>query len=243
MATTPGLSVEVRGLLARTSTATISTRLLERGLRNTVLHGLEPLSKPTANLVGQAFTLRYIPAREDLDTPSAFADYDHPQRAAIEQAPAGSVLVMDCRGVDRAASAGHILVTRLARRGVAGLVSDGGIRDSAGISEMGFPVYVRSRSAMTNLALHHAVDLNVPIGCAGVPVYPGDILVGDEDGVVCIPRHLVDEVAREAVDMERMETLILRRVEEGGPLRGNYPPDEETVRILRRQLDYEGGRT
>lgn len=147
---------------------------------------------------------------------------------------------MDCRGVDRAASAGEILITRLARREVAGLVSDGSVRDSGGIAAMGFPVYVKSRSAMTNLALHHAVDLNVPIGCAGVPVYPGDVLVGDADGVVCIPRHLAEEVAEEALEMEEMERLILRRIKVGLPLRGTYPPDNETERQLRSELAKKG---
>ncbi len=235
MTETTGLTEATRALLSKTSTATLTTKLFARGLRNTFLHGIGPLRAYEKPMVGEAFTLRYIPAREDIDVLSAFTDYDHPQRAAIEQAPPGSVLVMDCRGADRAAAAGDILMTRLARRGVAGMVSDGSVRDSGKIAAMELPVYVKSRSAMTNLALHHAVDLNVPIGCAGVPIYPGDVLVGDIDGVVCIPRHLVDEVAHEAAEMESMEAFILRRVQDGLPLRGTYPPDEETVRLLHAQ--------
>ncbi len=231
MTDTASLTAEIRGLLTQVSTATLTTKLFGRGLRNTFLHGLQPLRPDGCRLVGEAFTLRYIPAREDIDVLSAFADYDHPQRAAVEQAPPGSVLVMDSRGADRVASAGHILMTRLERRGVAGMVTDGSVRDSGDIAAMDMPVYVKSRSAMTNLALHHAVDMNVPIACAGVPIYPGDVMVGDVDGVVCIPRHLVEVVAHEAAEMEAMEEFLLRRVAEGLPLRGTYPPDEATVRL------------
>lgn len=235
MTETTRLTPETRQLLGTVSTATLTTKLFARGLRNTFLHGLAPLRPYEQHLVGEAFTLRYIPAREDIDVLSAFEDYDHPQRAAIEQAPAGSILVIDSRGDDRAASAGHILMTRLAKRGAAGMVTDGSVRDSGSIAAMQLPVFVKSRSAMTNLTLHHAVDLNVPIGCAGVAVYPGDVVVGDVDGVVCIPRHLVEEITREAVETERMERLILRRVEDGLPLRGTYPPDEHTAEQLRTQ--------
>ncbi|MBW8079193.1 MAG: ribonuclease activity regulator RraA [Gallionella sp.] len=220
-------------MLASVSVATLSTRLFSRGLRNTFLHGLTPLGDYNSNLVGEAFTLRYIPAREDIDVLSAFSDYDHPQRAAIEQAPPGSVLVMDCRGADRSAATGEILMTRLQQRGVAGMVSDGSVRDAGPISSMGLPVYSKSRSAMINLSLHHAVDINVPIGCAGVPIYPGDILVGDSDGVVCIPQHLAAEVAKEAVEMEMVEQFVLGRIRDGAPLRGTYPPDEQTLRLFR----------
>ncbi len=225
------LNPDTTKLLSSVSVATLSTRLFARGLRNTFLHGLSPLSTHASNLVGEAFTLRYIPAREDIDVLAAFADYDHPQRAAVEQAPPGSVLVMDCRGMDRSAASGEILMTRLQRRGVVGMVSDGSVRDAGPISQMGFPVYAKSRSAMINLSLHHAVDFNIPIGCAGVPVYPGDILVGDMDGVVCIPRKFADDVAAEAFEMEQVEDFILERVRGGAPLRGNYPPDESTMQL------------
>lgn len=237
MPQTNNLKPETRLKLSQVSTATITTRLFSRGLRNTFLHGLKPLNTNGEQLVGVAYTLRYIPAREDLDVLSAFTDYDHPQRLAIEQAPPGSVLVMDCRGVDRSAAAGEILMTRLERRGVVGMVSDGSVRDSGNIAAMNFPVYVKSSSAMINLSLHHAVDINVPIGCAGVAVYPGDVMVGDADGVVCIPSHLADEIATEAYDMESLEAHILRRVQDGASLRGTYPPNEETMRLLRLEMD------
>lgn len=231
------LDARARSFLEQVSTATLTTRLMARGLRNTFMPGLAALGDHGRTMVGVAFTLRYIPAREDIDVLSAFDDYDHPQRAAMEQAPPGSVLVMDSRGDDRAASAGHILMTRLQARGVAGMVTDGAVRDSGEIARMNFPVFVKSRAAMTNLALHHAVDLNVPIACAGVPVYPGDVLVGDEDGVVCVPRHLVDELAEQAFQQEKVERFLLRRIQEGHPLRGTYPPDEQTLALFRLQAD------
>jgi regulator of RNase E activity RraA len=179
-------------------------------------------------MVGPAYTMRNIPAREDIDQISAFDDYDHPQRKGIESVPAGHVLVLDCRGETRVASGGQILTTRLKVRGAAGLVSDGPVRDSGAISEMDFPVYCAGGSAPLNLIHHHAIDLNVPIGCGGVAVYPGDVMVGDDEGVAVIPRHLADEVARDAAEQEVMEAFILERIEAGAMLRNNYPPNAET---------------
>lgn len=215
-----------RELLGRASTATITTQLLDRGLRNTFLAGLKPLNTEHARFVGEAFTLRYIPAREDIDVPAIFNDYDHPQRKAVESVGPGQVLIMDCRGEERAASAGHILVTRLLKRGAAGVVTDGSVRDSPAISHTPLPVFVASVSAMTNLAQHHAVDMQVPIACGGVAIYPGDVIVADEEGVVCVPRELADDIAEPAAEQEHMERFILEEVERGAPLRGTYPPDE-----------------
>ncbi len=228
-----GQDPETLRLLATVSTATISTQLLKRGLRNTFLHGLRPLNPDAARVVGPAFTLRYIPAREDIDVVESFEDPIHPQRLAVESAPPGSVLVMDCRRDGRAASAGHILLTRLLRRGVAGLVTDGSVRDSERIAEMDFPVFVHSVSAMANLALHHAVDLDVPIGCAGVPVFPGDIIVADAEGVVCIPSQLAKEIAEPAAEQECLEEFLLDRVDKGAALPGTYPPDQSTLEAYR----------
>lgn len=225
----PPIDPEVLTLLGQASTATITTQLLKRGLRNTFLAGLAPLNTSSARFVGEAFTLRYIPARADLDVLEAFDDYNHPQRRAIELASPGHVLVMDCRGQNRAASAGHILVTRLAQRGVAGLVTDGALRDSHRIAQMDFPAFSSGVSAMTNLAQHHAVDMQVPIGCAEVPVFPGDIMVGDEEGVVCVPREHASAIAEPAVRQELLEEFLQRRVAGGAPLRGTYPPDEQTL--------------
>jgi regulator of RNase E activity RraA len=216
-----------RELLSQASTATITTQLLARGLRNTFLHGIKPLNN--RRLIGPAFTLRYIPAREDIDVLEVFKDYDHPQRKAIESVPEGHVLVMDCRNQGRAASAGNILATRLQVRGGAGLVTDGTLRDTPEMKELQLPVFAQGASPLTNLAQHHAVDMQIPIGCAEVAVYPGDIMVGDEEGVVCIPAHLADEIAEPAATQEALERKILQDIQDGRPLRGTYPPDEHTL--------------
>ena len=221
--------------LRAVSTATVTTQLMARGLRNTFLHGLTALNPGCTRMVGEAFTLRCIPAREDVDTLSVYQDYDHPQRRAIETVPAGAVLVVDARGRTRAASLGHILATRLRQRGVGGLVTDGSVRDSAGFAELALPSFAAGASATTNLAQHHACDLQVPIGCAEVAVYPGDIMIGDRDGVVCVPRHLAAEVAAAAVEQERLEDFVLAKIQAGAPLRGTYPPDETMLAEYRNR--------
>jgi regulator of RNase E activity RraA len=215
--------------LREVSTATLCTQLFKRGFRNVYIQGIARLTAPAGgNLVGPAFTLRNIPAREDLDQISAFDNPDHPQRKAIESVPPGHVLVVDTRGEKRVASGGQILTTRLKVRGAAGLVSDGPVRDSAEIAKMDFPVYCAGGSAPLNLIHHHAIDLNVPVGCGGVAVYPADVIVGDEEGVVVIPAHLADEVAADAAEQEKMEAFLLERVQSGAPLRGTYPPNADT---------------
>src|SRR5438067_10066383 len=173
-------------MLKGVSTSTLTTLLYKRGFRNVFIQGARPL-KPGQRLAGPAYTLRYIPSREDLDGVDAFRDPRHPQRVAIEDIPPGAVLVMDCRGDTSVASAGSILSTRLQVRGAAGIVTDGGLRDATGIARLDIPAWCSGPSAPTNLIRHHALALNAPIGCGGVPVYPGDIMVGDDDGVVCIP--------------------------------------------------------
>lgn len=228
---------ETLDLLRAVSTATLTTQLFKRGLRNTFHYGLRPLNTDASSFVGPAFTLRYIPAREDLDVLDAFQDYDHPQRRAIESVPPGHVLVMDCRREARAASAGEILVTRLMRRGVAGLVTDGSLRDSPEIAKLPFSCFAAGASAMTNLAMHHAVDLQVPIGCAGVPVYPGDLMVADAEGVVCVPADIAVPVARAAAEQEQLEAYIRSRIDDGDALRGVYPPDSATLEDYRRSQD------
>jgi regulator of RNase E activity RraA len=214
--------------MRRTSTATLTTALFKRGLRNVFLQGVHPLGRYPANLVGPAFTLRNIPAREDLDRLEGFANPEHPQRKAIEVTPPGHVLVIDCRGERRAASGGEILMTRLMKRGVAGVVSDGGLRDSLPIAALAMPVFCAGPAAPLNLVVHHALELNVPIGCGGVAVYPGDLIVGDADGVVVVPAHLAEEIAAEAEEQERLEAFVLRRIQDGAKLPGTYPPDAAT---------------
>jgi regulator of RNase E activity RraA len=214
--------------MRRVTTATLTTQLFKRGLRFRFMKGVRPLGAYDGNLVGPAYTLRNIPAREDLDRLDGFANPEHPQRKAIETVPAGHVLVVDCRGEATAASGGEILTTRLKVRGVAGMVSDGGLRDSGPISHMGLPVYCAGPAAPLNLTLHHAVESQVPIGCGGVAVYPGDLVVADADGVVVVPAHLAEEIAREADEQEKLETWILGRIQAGAKLPGTYPPDAAT---------------
>ncbi len=215
--------------LKRVSVATLCTQLFKRGLRNVFVQNIARLTDPSGgNLVGPAFTMRNIPAREDLDQLSAFENPEHPQRKGIESVPPGHVLVIDCRGETRVASGGQILATRLMIRGGAGIVSDGPMRDSGAIADMDFPVYCAGGSAPLNLIHHHTVDLNVPIGCGGVAVYPGDVIVGDDEGVVVIPRHLADEVAADAAEQEVLEAFLLERVRGGAALPGTYPPNAET---------------
>jgi regulator of RNase E activity RraA len=225
----PRLDAVVLDRLRLCSTATLTTQLFARGLRNTFLAGLAPLDPENARLVGEAFTLRYIPAREDLDVLDVFRDPGHPQRRAVESVGPGQVLVMDCRGRARAASLGGILATRLLRRGAAGIVTDGGLRDTQEIRGLGLPTFAAAAAATTNLALHHAVDMQIPIGCAEVAIYPGDVIAGDEDGVVCIPRELAGEVAEAAVEQERLERFIAAQVDRGAALPGTYPPDDDLL--------------
>lgn len=215
--------------LRHASTATLTTQLLDRGLRNTFLHGLASANPKRTRMVGAAFTMRCIPAREDLDVLSVFADYDHPQRKAVESIRPGQVLVVDARGRSRAASLGHILATRVKMRGGAGIVTDGAVRDMSGFEALDLPVFSTGPSPTTNLALHHVVDMEVPIGCAEVAVYPGDIMVGDRDGVICIPREMAEEVALGALEQENLEAFVLEIIESGSPLRGNYPPAPEVL--------------
>lgn len=224
------LTVETRKKLAKVSTATIATCLFKRGLKNQFIQNVKPLKTGKPTMVGEAFTLRYIPAREDLNPISVFTDKEHPQRVAVETCPVGAVLVMDSRKNARAASAGSILVTRLMKRGVAGVVTDGGFRDSAEIAALSIPSYHQQASAPTNLTLHQAIDINIPIACGDVAIFPGDVLVGDDDGVMVIPSEIVDEVAEECARMTIFEDFVLEKVNEGSAIIGLYPPtSQETL--------------
>jgi regulator of RNase E activity RraA len=213
-------------LLGLPSTATLTTVLSKKGLWNTFITGARPVTSVT-RMVGQAYTLRYIPSRADLDNSLVFDNTNDPQRIAIEQVGPGDVLVIDARGDERAGTMGNILAARMVARGAVGIVTDGCYRDTPAIAEMNIAAYARSPHASTNKTIHHAVDVQLPIGCGGVPVYPGDILVGDEEGVVVIPRQLADEVAVEAANQEHQEDFILSRIEAGEPLLGTYPMDEQ----------------
>lgn len=220
--------------LRQVSTATITSQLLKRGFRNAFMTGLVPLD-PALRLVGTAFTLRYVPMREDLDTPESLGNPEHPQRKGIEMIEPGEVFVIDARGDLRAGTIGNILVTRIRQRGGAGVVSDGCFRDAAGIRAVGLPCYSRGAHASANVTIHHAADIQVPIGCGGVLVMPGDVLMGDGDGVVVIPRHLAAEVARDALEQERVEEFVLRKIQAGASIRGVYPPNADTLAEYRQQ--------
>ena len=228
MAEVPAAVIEkLKGI----STATISTCLYRRGLRNQYVQDVLPVGEPkSTTMVGPAFTLRYMPAREDLNGLEVFRNPDHPQRKAVETCPPGAVLVMDSRKDPRAASAGSILIGRLQARGVAGVVTDGGFRDAGDISRLDIPAFHQRPSAPTNLTLHEAIDINVPIGCGDAPVFPGDIVVGDGDGVVVIPAHLAAEIADEAAEMTVFEDFVAEEVARGRSIRGLYPAtDPQTL--------------
>lgn len=213
------------------STATISTCLYKRGLRNQYIQDVLPVGAAKAqSMVGPAFTLRYIPAREDRNGLEVFRNPEHPQRKAVETCPPGAVMVMDSRKDPRAASAGSILIGRLQARGVAGVVTDGGFRDAGDISRLDIPAFHQRPSAPTNLTLHEALDINVPISCGDAPVFPGDIIVGDCDGVVVIPAHLAEEIADEAAEMTVFEDFVADMVSKGRSIRGLYPAtDPQTL--------------
>ena len=225
------LSDETRNKLKAISTATVATALYKRGYRTQCIQHVHPLGPDQPALVGEAFTLRYMPAREDLNQLSVFRDRAHPQRKAVEDCPPGAVLVMDSRKDARAASAGAILVTRLMQRGVAGVITDGGFRDSAEIAKLGFPAYHHRPSAPTNLTLHQAIEINGPIGCGDAPVFPGDVILGDGDGVMVIPAHLADEIANEAFEMTAFEDFVTEQVRSGRSILGLYPATDDQIMV------------
>ena len=220
-----------RQQLMQVSVATLCTALFKRGLSHQFIQDVRPLNPTLPNMVGEAYTLRYMPAREDLNPIEVFKNRDHPQRKAVEECPPGAVLVIDSRKDARAASAGGILVSRLMKRGVTGIVTDGGFRDSPEIAKLSIPAYHQRPAAPTNLTLHQAIDINLPIGCGDAPVFPGDVIVGDAEGVVVIPAHLADDVAAEAIEMTAFEDFVQEQVMAGRSILGLYPPTDEQSRI------------
>jgi regulator of RNase E activity RraA len=236
------LQDSTRQKLKRVSTATLCTALFKRGLRNQFIQDVRPLNPQLENMVGEAFTLRYIPAREDLNQLEVFRDRSHPQRQAVEQCPEGAVMVIDSRKDARAASAGSILVSRLMMRKAAGVVTDGGFRDSPDIARLSIPAYHNRPSAPTNLTLHQAIAINEPIGCGDVAVFPGDVMVGDGEGVVVIPAHLADEIAQEAVAMTAFEDFVSEQVLEGESILGLYPATDPATETKFKQWKERTGR-
>ena len=221
------MNPDTRAALSHVSVATLSTLLFKRGLRNQVIQGVRPVAPKGRNMVGPAFTLRTIPAREDRNALTVFRNPAHPQRHAIETCPQGHVLVVDARKEPRAASAGDILLTRLMVRGAAGFVTDGGLRDAGEIGKLDLPAYHQRPSPPTNLTLHEAIAIDEPVGCGDAPVFPGDILVGDDEAVIVVPAALADEVAAEATEMTAYEDFVSERVHAGHTIIGLYPATEE----------------
>lgn len=213
--------------LRHVSVATLATALFKRGLRRQVIQDVRPVKAKGLNMVGPAFTLRYMPAREDRNQLSEFRNPKHPQRHAIETCPPGHVLVMDSRKEATQASAGDILLTRLMVRGAAGVVTDGGFRDAMRIGELEMPCYHNRPASPTNLTNNEAIDINVPIGCGDAPVFPGDIVVGDDDSVIVIPAYLAQEIADEATEMTAYEDFVVERVRAGESIIGLYPATKD----------------
>ncbi len=214
--------------LSGVSTATLTTVLLKKGLRNVWLRGTRPLAPNQPRRVGRAFTLRFVPAREDLATPASWGS-PISTRAAIEAMPAGCIAVVGAMGVTDAGIFGDILCARMAKRGVAGLVSDGVVRDLAGVLGTGLPVWCQGTSAPASVTGLTFVGWQEPIDCGGVAVFPNDVIVVDGDGAVLIPAALLDAVTAAAVEQERLEGWIMGQVEHGAALPGLYPPDEENT--------------
>jgi regulator of RNase E activity RraA len=221
------LDPKVIATLSQVTTATLTTILLKKGLRNVWMRGTRPLTAGYPRLVGPAFTLRFVPAREDLATPASWSN-PISTRSAIEAMPAGCIAVVDAMGVTDAGIFGDILCARMKKRGVAGLVTDGVVRDVPGVRATGLPVWCRGAAAPPSVAGLTFVGWGEPVGCGGVAVFPDDVVVVDEDGAVLVPAAFVDQVVAEAPEQERLEGWIMSEVDRGASLPGLYPPDAES---------------
>jgi regulator of RNase E activity RraA len=227
---------EVIEVLASVSTATLSMQLVKRGLRNASMIGPRPLDPSRPRVAGPAFTMRFLPLREDLATPESYAKTGS-MREAIEAVPSGAFVAIDARGEPNAGTLGDILAARLQARGAVAAVSDGPMRDVAEIRPLGFPVFCTGAVAPPSIARLTFADWQVPVGCGNVAVIPGDVLVGDEDGVVVVPRALAAEVARDAVEQERFERFVQMKVKQNASVQGLYPPNEETLAAYRAWIE------
>lgn len=221
------LDARIKAALELVTTATLTTVLLKKGLRNVWIRGSKPLTPQAKRIVGEAFTLRFVPAREDLATPASWAS-PRSTRGAIEDMPEGCIAVVDAMGIKDAGIFGDILCARMQKRGVAALVTDGVVRDVAGVIGTNLPVWCDGAAAPPSVAGLTFVNWQEPIGCGGVAVYPGDVIVLDADGAVLIPQAMVEDVTKEAIEQERLETWIMGEVDKGVPLPGLYPPNAET---------------
>ena len=234
------LAPDTLAILAGVSTATITLQLLKRGIRNVFIAGARPLNPANCRFVAEAFTLRFIPMREDLSRPEILGNPDYPPRKAIEAIPSGQALVIDCRGDLRAGVAGGILATRLLRRGCKAIVADGPMRDVGELRHLPLPIFCAGGAAPASIAVHFGADLQCAIGCGGAAVLPGDVLAGDEDGVVVIPRAAAAEIARDGAEQERLERFVQEKVAGGSPIVGVYPPNEATLAEYRSWLQQRG---
>jgi regulator of RNase E activity RraA len=222
------LTAASREKLRAASISTLTTCLYRRGLRRTWLSGLVPAATDQPRMVGEAFTLRFIPAREDIGGMTAYAAGPSLHQRAFEECPPGHVLVADTHGETEACTCGDLLVARLKARGAAGIVTDGGFRDTAEIAGLGFPAYQRSPAPPPSFLALHAVELNGPVGCAGIAIYPGDIMVGDSEGVIAIPAAIANAVADEAFEMTGYEAFAAERIAGGSSIYGIYPPTDQS---------------
>ena len=221
------LDARIKAALELVTTATLTTVLLKKVLRNVCIRGSWPLTPQAKRIVGEAFTLRFVPAREDLATPASWAS-PKSTRGAIEDMPEGCIAVVDAMGIKDAGIFGDILCARMQKKGVAALVTDGVVRDVAGVIGTNLPVWCDGAAAPPSVAGLTFVNWQEPIGCGGVAVYPGDVIVLDSDGAVLIPQAMVEEVTKESIEQERLETWIMGEVDKGVPLPGLYPPNAET---------------
>ncbi len=221
------LTEQQKASLLQVSTATITTQLFRRGVTTGFMEDVRPL-RPDLRMVGYAYTLRYIPMREDLGRSPDFDNTTNPQRLAIEAVGPDDVLVVDAGGRTGGAVLGDILITRMLARGATGVVTDGSFRDSPGVAQIGLPAYARAMHAYMSSIVHFPVGLNEPVGCGGVAVIPGDVIVGDAEGVVVIPRAMASEVAEGALEQEAYEAWAMKKIEDGEAIHGIYPPSDET---------------
>jgi regulator of RNase E activity RraA len=230
------MALDAKGIetLSKVSTATITTILLKKGLRNVWMRGTRPLRPNQPRAVGPAFTMRFVPAREDLATPESWSS-PRSTRAAIEEMPAGCIAVIDAMGITDAGIFGDILCARIRKRGVTALVTDGVVRDVVGVLATGLPVWCQGYAAPPSVAGLTFVNWQDPIGCGGVAVFPDDIIVSDEDGAVVIPQAMLDEVLATAPEQERFEAWVVREIERGEQLTGLYPPSAETKARYQKQ--------
>lgn len=223
------LSEPLRALLLQASVPTVVSLLWRKGYRNSFMFGPKPLNPAAVKFAGPAFTVRTIPVREDLVEAQNSGARPNLQARSVAEIQPGQVLAVAMDGETRTAFMGDIMTTHLLVKGVAGIVLDGGVSDAAAISTIPLPLFCTGNAATPVISHRFVIDLNVPVGIAGVPVLPGDVLMGDGNGVVAIPAHMVEEIAEAAAEREIMEAFIVGRVRDGAPLAGTYPPDAETL--------------